>query len=94
MTLAEQCISLKTRRKTEFKHNHLWLSKLHNYDGNLHKYTKTPFSKLKRYDKIKEYKGRYVKRKRLGRRFKVVFLDNTANGINMLARLVRHRKLH
>lgn len=70
------------------------LSKLHNYDGNLHKYTKTPFSKLKRYDKIKEYKGRYVKRKRLGRRFKVVFLDNTANGIDMLARLVRHRKLH
>ena len=27
MTLAEQCISLKTRRKTEFKHNHLWLTK-------------------------------------------------------------------
>ena len=26
MTLAEQCISLKTRRKTEFKHDHLWLS--------------------------------------------------------------------
>ena len=26
-TVAEQCISLKTRRKTEFKHNHLWLSK-------------------------------------------------------------------
>ena len=24
-TVAEQCISLKTRRKTEFKHNHLWL---------------------------------------------------------------------
>ena len=24
-TVAEQSISLKTRRKTEFKHNHLWL---------------------------------------------------------------------
>ncbi len=24
-TVAEQCISLKTRRKTEFKNNHLWL---------------------------------------------------------------------
>ena len=25
-TVAEQSISLKTRRKTEFKHNHLWLT--------------------------------------------------------------------
>ena len=25
-TVAEQCISLKTRRKIEFKHNHLWLT--------------------------------------------------------------------
>ena len=27
-TVAEQCISLKTRRKTEFKHNHLWLKNM------------------------------------------------------------------
>ena len=25
-TVAEQSISLKTRRKTEFKHNHLWIA--------------------------------------------------------------------
>ena len=27
-TVAEQSISLKTRRKTEFKHNHLWLGRV------------------------------------------------------------------
>ena len=27
-TVAEQSISLKTRRKTEFKHNHLWLKNI------------------------------------------------------------------
>ena len=28
MAVAEQSISLKTRRKTEFKHNHSWLTDL------------------------------------------------------------------